>query len=107
MRPNVLVCDEAVAALDVSVQAQVLNLFIALRREMRLGYLFISNNLAMVERFADRVLVMYHGQIVESAPANELFLRPAPLYAGAVERDSVARWRRARIYRSRGNCRLR
>lgn len=84
VKPKVLVCDEAVAALDVSVQAQVLNLFMELRRNMGLGYLFISHNLAVVERFADRVLIMYLGRIVESAPACDLFLRPAHPYTRAL-----------------------
>lgn len=84
VQPKVLVCDEAVAALDVSVQAQVLNLFMDLRRDMDLGYLFISHNLAVVERFADRVLIMYLGRIVESAPARQLFLQPAHPYTRAL-----------------------
>jgi peptide/nickel transport system ATP-binding protein len=84
VRPTLLVCDEAVAALDVSVQAQVLNLFMALRQEMGLSYLFISHNLAVVERLADRVLIMYLGQIVEAAPVSELFLRPAHPYTRAL-----------------------
>ncbi|CAN7747465.1 ATP-binding cassette domain-containing protein [Variovorax sp. LjRoot130] len=84
VRPKVLVCDEAVAALDVSVQAQVLNLFMDLRRDMGLAYLFISHNLAVVERIADRVLIMYLGRIVEAAPARELFIRPAHPYTRAL-----------------------
>jgi len=84
VQPTLLVCDEAVAALDVSVQAQVLNLFMSLRDEMKLGYLFISHNLAVVERMADRVLIMYLGRIVESAPARDLFLRPSHPYTRAL-----------------------
>ena len=68
--------DEAVAALDVSIQAQILNLFMDLRRELDLTYLFISHDLGVVEHLADRVVIMYLGRVVESAPTLELFQRP-------------------------------
>jgi len=84
VRPELLVCDEAVAALDVSIQAQVLNLFMHLRAELRLTYLFISHDLGVVRHIADRVLVMYLGRIVESAPAEELFTRPNHPYTMAL-----------------------
>ncbi|WP_312797806.1 oligopeptide/dipeptide ABC transporter ATP-binding protein [Tianweitania sp.] len=73
LKPKMLVCDETVAALDVSIQAQVLNLFLDLRDEMHLAYLFISHNLGVVEHVSDRVVIMYLGRIVETAPTKELF----------------------------------
>ena len=76
VKPNFLVCDEAVAALDVSIQAQVLNLFIKLREELNLTYLFISHDLGVVRHLSDRVVIMYLGRMVESAPADELFTKP-------------------------------
>ena len=76
VKPNFLVCDEAVAALDVSIQAQVLNLFIKLREELDLTYLFISHDLGVVRHLSDRVVIMYLGRVVETAPADELFTRP-------------------------------
>ena len=68
MKPEFLVCDESVAALDVSIQAQVLNLFIELRAALNLTYLFISHDLGVVRFISDRVVVMYLGRVVESAP---------------------------------------
>ncbi len=76
VKPNFLVCDEAVAALDVSIQAQVLNLFIKLREELDLTYLFISHDLGVVRHLSDRVVIMYLGRVVETAPAEELFSKP-------------------------------
>ena len=73
VKPELLVCDEAVAALDVSIQAQVLNLFMQLRADFNLTYLFISHDLGVVEHLADRVVIMYLGRIVETAPTLELF----------------------------------
>ena len=75
VRPEFLVCDEAVAALDVSIQAQVLNLFIRLREELALTYLFISHDLGVVRHLSDRVVIMYLGRVVETAPTAELYAR--------------------------------
>jgi peptide/nickel transport system ATP-binding protein len=82
--PEVLVCDEPVAALDVSIQAQVINLFMDLRAERQLTYLFISHDLGLVRHIADRVAIMYLGRIVEIGPKPELFARPAHPYTQAL-----------------------
>ena len=84
VKPSFIVCDEAVAALDVSIQAQVLNLFMELRRRLGLTYLFISHNLAVVEHLSDRVAIMYLGRLVEIAPADELFAKPNHPYTQAL-----------------------
>lgn len=73
LKPRVIVCDEAVAALDVSIQAQVLNLFTQLREQHDLTYLFISHNLGVVGHISDRVVIMYLGRIVEVAPTDVIF----------------------------------
>ena len=75
VQPEFIVCDEAVAALDVSIQAQILNLFMDLRRDLDLTYLFISHDLGVVEHLSDRVVIMYLGRVVEQAPAEEIFAR--------------------------------
>ena len=84
VKPKVLVCDEAVAALDVSIQAQVLNLFMELRAEMNLTYLFVSHDLSVIRHIADRVAVMYLGRIVELADTDTLFAAPAHPYTRAL-----------------------
>jgi peptide/nickel transport system ATP-binding protein len=81
LQPELLVCDEAVAALDVSIQAQVLNLFISLRNTLHLTYLFISHDLNVVRLLSDRVAVMYLGRLVEIAAVDELFVRPNHPYS--------------------------
>jgi peptide/nickel transport system ATP-binding protein len=84
VKPRFLVCDEAVAALDVSIQAQVLNLFIRLREELGLTYLFISHDLGVIRHVSDRVVVMYLGRVVESAPTAELYAAPNHPYTEAL-----------------------
>ena len=84
VKPRFLVCDEAIAALDVSIQAQVLNLFMDLREEFGLTYLFISHDLSVVEHIADRVAIMYLGRIVESASTEEIFNAPRHPYTRAL-----------------------
>jgi peptide/nickel transport system ATP-binding protein len=84
VKPEFLVCDEAVAALDVSIQAQVLNLFMRLREELGLTYLFISHDLGVVRHLSDRVVIMYLGRVVETAPTAELYARPNHPYTQAL-----------------------
>ncbi|MBM3598085.1 MAG: ABC transporter ATP-binding protein [Alphaproteobacteria bacterium] len=84
VKPEFLVCDEAVAALDVSIQAQVLNLFMTLRADLRLTYLFISHDLGVVEHLSDRVVIMYLGRVVEIARTEDLFRGPNHPYARAL-----------------------
>ncbi len=80
MKPDILICDEAVSALDVSVQAQLLNLLQDLQDEYRMSYLFISHDLAVVKYMADEVIVMTEGEIVETAGADELYSNPRHPY---------------------------
>jgi peptide/nickel transport system ATP-binding protein len=82
--PELLICDEPVSALDVSVQAQVLNLLADLRGALGLAYIFISHNLAVVNYLADRIAVMCAGRLVELAPAAQLFRNPRHPYTRAL-----------------------
>jgi peptide/nickel transport system ATP-binding protein len=90
MQPDLLVLDEPVASLDVSIQAQVLNLFMALRHDYHLTAIFISHDLGVVRHVADRVAIMYLGRIVETAPTARLYAGPLHPYTRALL-DSVAR----------------
>jgi len=84
LNPRMLVCDEPVSALDVSIQSQVLNLMLDLQRELNLSYLFIAHNLAVVKHVSDRIAIMYLGRIVELAPADEIYRLPHHPYTRAL-----------------------
>ena len=88
MRPDVLICDEPVASLDVSIQAQIINLFLKLRRDLGLTMLFISHDLGVVRHISDRVAIMYLGRIVETGPTREVYDAPKHPYTRALL-DSV------------------
>lgn len=84
VEPKLIICDEAVSALDLSIQAQVLNLLDDLKKELGLAYLFITHDLAVVRHIADRVLVMYLGVVVEEGPADAIFAQPLHPYTQAL-----------------------
>jgi peptide/nickel transport system ATP-binding protein len=84
VKPRVMVCDEPVAALDVSIQAQVINLFLELRERHGLTYLFVSHNLGLVRFLCDRLAIMYLGRIVETGSVAEIFAAPAHPYTRAL-----------------------
>jgi peptide/nickel transport system ATP-binding protein len=98
VKPRFLVCDEAVAALDVSIQAQVLNLFMQLREELQLTYLFISHDLGVVRHISDRVVIMYLGRVVEEGGTEEIFSSPAHPYTKALLREIPTLSVEKRIY---------
>jgi len=80
MQPDVLICDEPVASLDVSIQAQIINLFLELQKGLGLTMVFISHDLSVVRHLSDRVAVMYLGEIVEIGPAEKIYNLPVHDY---------------------------
>ncbi|GAL07580.1 oligopeptide transport ATP-binding protein OppF [Photobacterium aphoticum] len=80
LKPKLLICDESVSALDVSVQAQILNLLLQLQKEMNLAIIFISHDLSVVKHISDNVVVMYFGKVVEMGPAKEIYANPQAEY---------------------------
>ena len=105
LNPKLVVCDEPVSALDASVQSQVLNLLKDLQEQLRLTYLFVSHNLAVVDYMANRIAVMYAGHIVELAPRRQLFERPRHPYtelllAAVLAPDATVRAHRAERIRN-------
>lgn len=98
VQPRFLVCDESVAALDVSIQAQVINLFMKLRADLGLTYLFISHDLGVVEHISDRVVIMYLGRVVEMAPTETLFAGPSHPYTQALLAEVPRIDRRKRVF---------
>ena len=97
MKPDVLICDESVSALDVSVQAQVLNLLQDLQDEFRLSYIFISHDLAVVKYISDEIMVMNQGEIVEIANADEIYLHPKQEYTRKLLASIPKGWDASRV----------
>lgn len=99
VNPEFLVCDEAIAALDVSIQAQVINLFMDLREDLDLTYLFISHDLSVVKHISDRIVIMYLGRIVEISPTDELYADPNHPYTRALLNEVPQLEHRGRDYK--------
>jgi peptide/nickel transport system ATP-binding protein len=97
MKPDVLICDESVSALDVSVQAQVLNLLQDLQDEYNLSYIFISHDLAVVKYISDRVMVMSDGAIVEMADSDEIYRQPREEYTRKLLSSIPKGWEIAKV----------
>jgi len=98
VKPDFLVCDEPVSALDVSIQAQVINLFMDIRQRYGLTYLFVSHDLGLVRHISDRVAIMYLGRIVEIGPAADIFATPAHPYSAALIKAIPSASRRKRDF---------
>jgi oligopeptide/dipeptide ABC transporter ATP-binding protein len=98
VKPGFLVCDEPVSALDVSIQAQVINLFMDIREKHGLTYLFVSHDLGVVRHISDRVAIMYLGRIVEIGPASAIFAEPAHPYSAALIAASPSTAQRKRTF---------
>jgi peptide/nickel transport system ATP-binding protein len=98
VKPELIVCDESVAALDVSIQAQILNLFMELKQDFGLTYLFVSHDLGVVQHISDRVVIMYLGRVMESAPAGEFMEQPNHPYTQALLRELPSVSQRRRIF---------
>ena len=99
VKPRFIICDESVAALDVSIQAQIINLFMQLRNEFGLTYLFISHDLGVVKHISDRVVIMYLGRVVERAPADAFFAEPNHPYTIALLREAPSISERRRNFK--------
>ena len=84
MNPKLLICDEPISALDVSIRAQIINLLNDLKKELNLSIIFIAHDLSVVKYFCDTIVVMYYGKIVEKAPGDELFAHPLHPYTKAL-----------------------